>query len=177
MVLQMLFGMTQTSISDYLLFCTHILTKVLQDMDDAVPTDESIHLYQTSVQTRHPSLENVWCTMDGLKLLLECSSDEDEQNRYYNGWTCDHYISAVLVFCPDGMIPICCYNVPGTIHDSNITAIGKIYDKLENVYDRTGGMCTGDSAFGCNNHPFLIKSCKPTVDMTIDEINLAKEAK
>ena len=32
------------------------------------------------------------------------------------------------------------------------------------------------SVFACNNYPFLIKSCKPTLDMSIDEINLAREA-
>lgn len=31
---------------------------------------------------------------------------DDEQNQFDNGWTCDHYIGAVLVFCPDGTIPI-----------------------------------------------------------------------
>jgi hypothetical protein len=35
MVLQMLFDMTQTSISDSLTFCTHILIHVLQTMNDA----------------------------------------------------------------------------------------------------------------------------------------------
>ena len=114
--------------------------------------------------------------MDGIKLMLECSSDEDVQNRFYNGWTCDHYIGAVLVFCPDGTIPICCYNVPGTVHDSNIAIIGKIYDKLEEIYMQTGAKCTIDSAFAHNNYPFLIKSCKPTDSMTLDEIDVAKEA-
>ena len=66
--------------------------------------------------------------------MVECSGDDAEQNKFYSGWTCDHYIGAVLVFCPDGTIPICCYNVPGTVHDSQIATIGKIYDKLQSVY-------------------------------------------
>ena len=179
MVLQMLFGMTQTGTSNYLTFCTHILVRVLQGMNEARimrPNEDLVQQYKDSVQTRHPSLENVWCTMDGLKLMIECSSNDDEQNRFYNGWTCDHYVSAVLVFCPDGTIPICCYNVPGTIHDSNIATIGRIYEKLGDVYNQTGGRCTVDSAFARNSYPFLVKSCKPTVDMSIDEICIAKEA-
>ena len=70
--------------------------------------------------------------------MVECSGDDDDQSRFYNGWTCDHYIGAVLVFCPDGTIPICCYNVPETVHDNLIATIGKIYDKLKLVNERTG---------------------------------------
>eukprot|EP00804_Cyclotella_cryptica_P010121 CCRYP_018494-RA/>CCRYP_018494-RA protein AED:0.03 eAED:0.03 QI:578/1/1/1/0/0/2/26/188 len=114
--------------------------------------------------------------MDGIKLMVECAAEDDVQNRFYNGWTCDHYIGAVLVFCPDGTIPICCYNVPGTVHDSNIALMGNIYSKLETVYNETGAKCTVDSAFARNNYPFLIKSCKPSLDMTIDEMEIAKDA-
>ena len=107
--------------------------------------------------------------MDGIKLMLECSSEEDIQNRFYNGWTCNNYIGAVLVFCPDGTIPICCYNVPGTIHDSNIAIIGKIYDKLEDIYCKQA-KCMVNLAYACKNYPILIKSCKPTKSVTFDEI-------
>jgi hypothetical protein len=141
MVLQLIFGMTQSSISDYLTFCTHILIHVLQGRDDAKikrPTPEKIVEYQQAVYHHHPFLGDVWCTMDGVKLMVECSGDDDKQNRFYNRWTCDHYIGAVLVFCPDGTIPICWYNVAGTVHDSLIATIGKIYDKLKVIYERTG---------------------------------------
>ena len=108
--------------------------------------------------------------------MLECAGDEDTQNRFYNGWTCDHYIGAVLVFCPDGTIPICCYNVPGTVHDSNIAVIGNIYEKLESIYNSTGGKCTVDSSFARNTYPFLVKSRKQFPDMTIDEIEVTRDA-
>ena len=51
------------------------------------PIDDEIHLFKDAVKYRHPRLDGVWCTMDGLKLMLECASNEDEQNRFYNGWT------------------------------------------------------------------------------------------
>ena len=79
--------------------------------------------------------------------MLECASDDVIQNRFYNGWTCNHYVGAVIVFCPDGTIPMCCYNVPGTVHDSNNAVIGNIYDKVGAIYDLSGGKCTVDSAF------------------------------
>lgn len=178
-VLQLIFGMTQSSTSEYLSFCTHLLIVVLQQIDGARvrrPTDEEIHSFKDAVKSRHPRLDGVWCTMDGLKLMLECASTEDEQNRYYNGWTCDHYIGAVLVFCPNGMIPICCYNVPGTVHDSSIAVVGNVYKKLEEVYNRSGGICVCDSAFSRSNYPFIIKSGKPTVEMNINELNILEEA-
>ena len=107
MVLQMLFSMTQTGTSNYLTFCTHILVRVLQGMNEARimrPNQDKVQQYKDSVQTRHPSLENIWCTMDGLKLMIECSSNDDEQNRFYNGWMHDHYVfSAVLCFCSDAI--------------------------------------------------------------------------
>jgi len=101
--------------------------------------------------------------MDGIKLLLEKAGDEFIQNDYYNGWVCDHYTSAVLVFCPDGTIPICCYNVPGSVHDSKIAVWGGIYDKLVSVYEANGGKCCVDSAFAKNMHPCLVKSGKDKV--------------
>jgi len=179
MVLQIIFGMTQSSVSEYLTFCTHILIHVLQGIPDSKikrPSEEKIRQYQAAVYRRHPFLSDVWCTMDGIKLMLECAAEDDVQNRFYNGWTCDHYIGAILVFCPDGTIPMCCYNVPGTVHDSNIALLGNIYSKLETVYNQTGAKCTVDSAFARNNYPFLIKSCKPSLDMTIDEMEIAKDA-
>ncbi len=178
MTLELIFGMTQTAVSEYLYFGMIILIRVLQAMDDAKikqPSIARIAEYQDAVRKHHPRLHNVWCTMDGIKLLLECAGDEDEQNQYYNGWTCDHYVSAVLVFCPDG-IPICCYNVSGTVHDSKIALIGKVYEKLSNIYTFSGGRCTVDSAFAKNDYPFLIKSQKPTVNMSADDIDIAREA-
>ena len=80
------------------------------------------------------------------------------------------------MFCADGTIPIYCYNVPDTVHDSNIALMGEIYKKLEAVYNLTGAKCTVDSAFTRNTYPFLIKSCKPTLDMTIEGMEITKDA-
>jgi hypothetical protein len=65
-------------------------------------------------------------------------------------------------------------NVPGTVHDSLIVLIGNINDKLEEVYNTTGGMCTVDSSFACTRCPFLIKSWKASL-MIIEQIVLAKK--
>ncbi len=178
-VLEVIFGMTQTCVSDYLSFSIIVLISVLHRKNDAKirrPTVEKIQQYKDAVAERHPALSDVWCVMDGIKLMIQSAGDDEEQNCYYNGWTCDHYVNAVLVFCPDGTIPICCYNVPGTVHDSMVAIYGNIYNKLEDVFQRCGGRCVVDSAFARNNYTFLIKSEKPAVDMTLEQMNLAVEA-
>jgi hypothetical protein len=96
--------------------------------------------------------------MDDLKLYLQQSGNTEIQARFYNGWMHGHYVTLVFVFCPDGTIPIAFFNVPESVHDSQVAHWGKVYDKLGAVYDKTGGKCTVDSAFGKVNRPFLIKS-------------------
>ena len=77
---------------------------------------------------------------------------------YYNGWKVDHYVTNVFVFVPDGTIPIAFFNVPGSVHDSQVAKWGGIYDKLESVYKSNGGICVVDSIFGKIDRDFLIKS-------------------
>jgi len=172
MCLQIIFGLTQSILSLYLQFGMNLLILVLQDLEEAkvkVPSTNKISELQSLVRNRHPVLTDVWCTMDGLKLYLQCPGTDDEQNNYYNGWQCDHFINSVLVFCPDGTIPICCYNVPGTQHDSTIAHIGGIYDKLHSVYEETGAKCTVDSAFSKLNRPYLIKSGKKNLNLSRED--------
>jgi hypothetical protein len=40
-------------------------------------------------------------------------------------------VNAVLVFCHNRTIPICCYIIAGTVHNSMVAIVGNIYDKLE----------------------------------------------
>jgi hypothetical protein len=54
--------------------------------------------------------------------------------------------------------------------------VTSIISKKEEVYNWTGEWCTIVLAFACNNFPLLIKSCKPSLDMTIDEAEIAKDA-
>jgi DDE superfamily endonuclease len=159
--LQIIFGLTQNPVSVYLRFGRRILISVLSSEPDArirVPDIETLQEHMASVHRRHPLLENVWCTMDGLKLYLQEAGSTTVENAYYNGWKCDHYVSGVIVFCPDGTIPIVCYNVPGSVHDSEIAKWGNIYQKLESVYQLCGGRCTVDSAFSASRNDYLIRS-------------------
>ena len=91
------------------------------------PTLEKLREYQQAIAEKYPSLKGGWCTMDGLKLLLQQSSDIYIQKRFYSGWTHDHYVSSVVVFCPNGTVAICAYNLPGIVHDSTIVEWGGVY--------------------------------------------------
>jgi hypothetical protein len=180
MALQLIFGMTFSNIDYYLLFGKRIIVMVLRNDQRAsvqIPSSEKIEEYKEMVKNRHPFLTDVWCTMDGLKITLEQSGDALIQERFYNGWTHDHYVSSVLCFCPDGTIPIAYINIPGAVHDSQIADYGDIYDKLEMVYQRDGGQCTFDSAFGNVNREFLIKSSQDLIHIrSYRAQNIAREA-
>jgi hypothetical protein len=58
----------------------------------------------------------------------------------------------------DGVIKICGLNAPGTMHDSTLADYGKVYEKLEAVFDETGGKVVVDSAFRLANNNFIIKT-------------------
>ena len=166
MALQLIFGMTFSNLDYYLLFGKRIIVMVLRNDQRAsvqIPSSEKIEEYKEMVKNRHPFLTDVWCTMDGLKITLEQSGDALIQERFYNGWTHNHYVSSVLCFCPDGTIPIAYINIPGAVHDSQIADYGDIYDKLEMVYQRDGRQCTVDSAFGNVNREFSIKSSQDSI--------------
>jgi hypothetical protein len=134
MVSQLIFGMTMTPALKYCQFARRILVKVLQRNQFAMitmPSPGKLEEYHSMIHSHHPALPNVWSTMDGLKLTIEQSSDPLVQSIFYNGWKCDHFVTSVLVFAPDGTIPAAFYNVPGCVHDSQVAEWGNIYTKLE----------------------------------------------
>ena len=126
----------------------------------SIPSSEKIESYKAAFVEHHPLLNDCWEAMDGLKLYLQAARNSYIQERYYNGWTHDRYVTFVFCFCPDGTIPIAFFNVPGSVHDSQVAEFGKIYDKLEMVYRTMGGKCCIGSAFGTTNRDYLYKSCQ-----------------
>jgi hypothetical protein len=110
-----------TNLDEYLLFAKRIIVKELRNHLMArvkIPSSERISEYKEMVCNRHRNIHDIWCTMDGLKIMLEQSGDVLIQEQYYNGWTHGHYVSSVICFCPDGTIPIDFVNIPGSVHDS-----------------------------------------------------------
>jgi hypothetical protein len=162
-VLQLVFGLTYTNLSVYLRFGIRLIVETFRHDPIAgvrIPTAERIKTFKDAFAARHPQLNDCWATMDGLKLYLQASGNAEIQERYYNGWTHDHYVTSIFCFCPDGTIPIAFFNVPGSVHDSQVAEFGNIYKKLEDVYLSTGAKCCVDSAFGNVTRDYLYKSCQ-----------------
>lgn len=96
-----------------------ILRYVLPRMPDArVRWPQSVGEFAEfarMVERRTPRAKNVWGFVDGLSCSMQSSTDPDEQNRNYNGWTCDSQIQNVLLFTPDGCIAWAALNAPGPL--------------------------------------------------------------
>ncbi|KAJ7351587.1 hypothetical protein DFH08DRAFT_694514, partial [Mycena albidolilacea] len=52
----------------------------------------------------HPQLTGAFSSLDGLNLPVQTAEDEEMENVTYNGWLCEHFISSVLCFSPDGVL-------------------------------------------------------------------------
>jgi hypothetical protein len=100
------------------------------------------------------------------------------QSMFYNGWKCDHFVTNVLLFAPDGTIADGVYNCPGSVHDSQVANWGKLYNRLEKHHDQFNGKITGDSAFLSGPAvPYIIKSAQNLVNAENErEFLVIKEA-
>ena len=85
--------------------------------------------------------------IDGIKLSMQKPGDEIRQSAFYNGWTHGHYVGNVFVFAPDGRIVGMVINAPGSFHDSSILDYGRLYTRLEKLFDCHGVRSVVDSAF------------------------------
>jgi hypothetical protein len=161
--LQVIFGLTASTISKYLRFCRRILLLVLMGVDEAqirMPTDDMIRIFREVIRSKYPTLVHCWGAMDGVKLQIEKPSDDVRQSHFYNGWTHSHYVANLFLFTPDGRICDAYVNSPGTTHDSTMANLSKIYDKVDAVYERFNGLAkiVVDSAFASDERDSLIKS-------------------
>ena len=129
-----------------------------------LPTREEIAQFQVAISSMYTSIPNVYAALDGLKLTLEQAGDDDTQNAFYNGWTCDHYVSCLFLFTPDGRIRAAYLNAPGSWHDSTNALFSGIYKKVDWLYQQTGGQVVVDSAFGTANRKSMIKSHQSNFD-------------
>jgi hypothetical protein len=154
--LQMVFGATHSVLCLFLKYSMRLLFRLLKEEEDArvaLPSPEEVAEYQDVVETNYPALPRVWCVMDGLKIKIEKSGDEATQNVYYNGWLHAHFVGCVNVFVPSGVVVASAVNVPDSWHDSEIATKCKLYDKLQSVFDSSGGKAILDSAFLKRRYP------------------------
>jgi hypothetical protein len=148
--LQLDFQLSHSCLGLWLRFGMRIIVNVLRDHPFAQvrkPSPEEVTAYQQAIMAKYPSLSEVWGTLDGLNLNIQSTKDDKIQSIFYNGWMHGHYVSSVFIFGMDGVIRICGLNAPGTMHDSTLVDYGNVYEKLEAVFDETGGKVVVDSAF------------------------------
>ena len=107
--LQQIFALVPSTVSRYLRFALSILLKVLRQMPGATITwpqgDEFLEL-SSYVATRHPLLNGVFGSIDGLNLPCQVSGDIEMENATYTGWLHSHFVSSVIVFSSKGSCQI-----------------------------------------------------------------------
>lgn len=97
---------------------------------------------------------------------------------FYNGWKSDNYVGAVLVFVPSGCIAAAIFNAPGCMHDSQISEWGGRHEKLENFFEKTGGIIVVDSAFDKGRYRFLVECAQEeTHAETLEYVNTIGQAR
>ncbi len=180
--ISMAFGLTGSQVYRWLKFARKVLLFVLQDVQVAKvcsPQDNEVEAYVAAIAQRYPLAgeRRVWAAIDGLKLRLEQSSNYAVQNEYYNGWTGSTYVNSVFLFAPDGRIRMCTINAPGSWHDSTQASYG-LYDRMKEVFNRTGARVVVDSAFSSGaTDNYLIKSSQMMpIGATFEQLQLNREA-
>ena len=174
-LLQMLFGLTHSPLSLWLRFGMTILIKILRHDHYAtirLPTAAQVQIYKDLIQERHPHLKDsgIAFAADGLKLYLQQTGCVIIQERYYNGWKKDHYVSNMLVFAPDGTIPIMAIDAPGNMHDSKVADYGQVYKKLKFLYEAHGAKSVVDAAFLGKLNKWLLKTKQDITGLSKKEI-------
>lgn len=103
--LQQIFALVPSTVSRYLRFALSILLKVLKEMPSATITWPHGHEFlelSSYVSARHPLLDGVFGSIDGLNLPCQVSSNIEMENATYNGWLHSHFVSSVIVFSSKG---------------------------------------------------------------------------
>lgn len=107
--LQQIFALVPSTVSRYLRFALSILLKVLRQMPGATiawPRGDEFLELSGYVSMRHPLLNGVFGSIDGLNLPCQVSSDIEMENATYKGWLHSHFVSSVIVFSSKGSYSI-----------------------------------------------------------------------
>jgi hypothetical protein len=117
-VQSMMFGVTGSTLSDWLCFGHCCLNIVLYDNEPAnieMGSDDKIGLWIEAIAAKYPDLDNDYLAVDGLKLQLQKPGDDRVQSYFYNGWKSNHCICTLFAFAPDGTICACVLDAPDPI--------------------------------------------------------------
>jgi len=81
--LQVMYGASHSVLLVFLKYSMRLLYKILLEEDAAkvcIPSADKIREYQSIIRLNYPALDGAWCVMDGLKLLVQSSGVDVEQN-------------------------------------------------------------------------------------------------
>jgi len=121
----LIFGIVPTQctiyIQDMLLLatdklCYHPLSSV------RFPDAAKMEQFAAMINVREPLINDVIGFMDGVSLPTQCTSEENEQNAMYDGYTCDTTVNNVLAYGPDGKVFLSALNFPGSWTDGKLSA-------------------------------------------------------
>lgn len=130
-----LFGITPSSASRIISTMLKRIIKYLYHNNDAkviFPDNATKARFAEMVQRREPTLNNIIGFIDGLSLAVECSDNQTEQKKMYNGYKGDTCCNNVFAFSPEGKIFAASINCPGSWHDSNVARpiIAKVIESI-----------------------------------------------
>lgn len=104
--LSQIFALIPTTVSRYLDFALEILQRTLKDLPEGkVSYPEEVREFEAlaeRVQRRHPLLENIFGSLDGLKVPVGVADDPEVENANYNGWLHSHFVSSIFMFSSEG---------------------------------------------------------------------------
>ena len=132
----LLFGCVPSSAHRYLKKMLSRAAPILRKHPDAVvkfPDVPEMARLANLVALREPRVRNVVGFVDGCSIKIECTSEPNIQNAYYDGFTCDTCVNNVLLFSPEGKILFAAINFPGSWHDSAVS-----FDLIRTVLDAVG---------------------------------------
>ncbi|KAG2053731.1 hypothetical protein BDR06DRAFT_1008331 [Suillus hirtellus] len=122
--LQQIFALVPATVSHYLTSGLPILLQTLHSMTDAQiqwPWGPDFEWCSALVIAHHPRLQGAFRSINGLKLPVQTSKDDEIENATYNGWLSEHFISFVITFSAEGIMIAARTNAPGSWHDSRQT--------------------------------------------------------
>ena len=121
--LSLIFGVLPNTVTTIVNKMARQIVRALRDHPAAkiqFPGLEEIQQMCELVRHREPTVDDVFAFLDGLALPIQCSSDEDIQNAYYNGYYGDTMVNNIFLFAPTGKIIYAVFNAPGSWHDSTV---------------------------------------------------------
>ena len=108
--LQQIFAIIPSTASRYIQFGLCALLATLKTIPEArITWPQATEFEELSklVQQCHPRLHGAFGSIDGLKLPIETSNDDEIENATFNGWLSEHFVSSVIAFSSQGRSPAC----------------------------------------------------------------------